>query len=115
VLAKKREAEEEIYATRLEGVSRFRRLLSLIPGKWTGSFNGPSSLSGPAEVLMPVLDGWGFLLERRKETRLREIPVVMMTDLTSVVHKARMAGVKAVLHKPFTLKELLSIVKQFSS
>jgi hypothetical protein len=56
----------------------------------------------------------GILLERCKKTRLREIPVVIMTEPNGVVHKARTAEAEAVLHKPFMPQDLLPIIRQFS-
>jgi two-component system, chemotaxis family, chemotaxis protein CheY len=67
------------------------------------------------DLMMPVLDGWGFLLERRRDARLREIPVVMMTASNGVSRKARMAGARAVIHKPFAPRDLLPIIRQFST
>ena len=67
------------------------------------------------DLMMPVLDGWGFLLERRKEARLFGIPIVIMTGSKSVVHKARTAGAEAVLHKPFMPQDLLPIISQYST
>jgi DNA-binding response OmpR family regulator len=67
------------------------------------------------DLMMPILDRWGFLLERRKEARLFGIPVVIMTGSNSITHKARAAGAKAVLHKPFMPQHLLPLIRQFST
>jgi CheY-like chemotaxis protein len=67
------------------------------------------------DLMMPVLDGCGFLLERRKAARLFGTAVVIMTGSNSITHKARAAGAKAVLHKPFIPQDLLPLIRQFST
>ena len=36
------------------------------------------------DLNMPVLDGWGFLLERRKDSRLLTVPVIVMSASTGI-------------------------------
>ena len=55
------------------------------------------------DLMMPVLDGWGFLLESRKDPRLLEIPIVMMTGTNGVARTAT-AGAKAIVHNPSRLR-----------
>jgi CheY-like chemotaxis protein len=42
------------------------------------------------DLVMPVLDGWGFLSERRKDPRLAAIPVVVISGSNGVVMSAPM-------------------------
>ena len=53
------------------------------------------------DLMMPVLDGFGFLLEFRKRDDWREIPIVVMTsmDLTEEELKLLNGGVASVIQK----------------
>lgn len=59
------------------------------------------------DLMMPVMDGYEFLLERAKYDALADIPVVVITasGLRSV------PGASKVLAKPFNVEALLDIVK----
>lgn len=62
---------------------------------------------------MPVLDGWGFLIERNRDLRLAQIPVVIMSGSRAVADKAKEAGAVAFLPKPFDPRDLLPAISQF--
>ena len=58
------------------------------------------------DLMMPVLDGAGFMVERAQRPDLRAIPVVVLT--ASGVR--RVEGARAVLQKPFALDDLYAVV-----
>lgn len=58
------------------------------------------------DLMMPVLDGLGFMVERAAREDLRAIPVVVLT--ASGVR--RVEGARAVLQKPFALDDLFALV-----
>jgi CheY-like chemotaxis protein len=41
-----------------------------------------------ANVVMPVLDGWGLLIELHKDPHLADVPVVIMTGLHDITRRA---------------------------
>jgi len=69
------------------------------------------------DLEMPVLDGWGFLLELRKQPGLADIPVVIMSGsgVSGVAEKAKRFGAAAVLRKPVAPQMLLQIVDRYSA
>jgi CheY-like chemotaxis protein len=63
------------------------------------------------DLMMPVMDGWSFEGERRRDPDLASIPVVVLTGAGS-----RNAGglcVERVLEKPVDLDTLLPLVQRF--
>ena len=75
------------------------------------------SHSRPTVILldleMPILDGWGFLSERRKDPLLADIPVVIVSGYHDVARKAKDAGAVAVVRKPVEPQTLLRVVDHF--
>jgi len=66
------------------------------------------------DLMMPVMDGYEFLEEWRKDTQLSKIPVVLMSADVDVSNKARKYGVTTHLKKPFlNLNEILETVGQY--
>ena len=65
------------------------------------------------DLVMPVLDGWGFLIERRQNPLLSIIPVVVMSGSPGISDRAKAAGAVHVMHKPFGAPELLPVIEQF--
>ena len=65
------------------------------------------------DLIMPILDGWGFLLERRKNPVIEVIPVVVMSGSLGIVDRAKAAGAVHVMRKPFGMEGLLPIIEQF--
>jgi two-component system chemotaxis response regulator CheY len=56
------------------------------------------------DLMMPVLDGWGFVERQQAEPRWADIPVVVLTAMGTL---PRPIAARALLHKPFRLEELL--------
>lgn len=59
--------------------------------------------------LMPLLDGEGFLNEKNKDPRFREIPTLVVT---SFLHPADIGGVHKVLLKPVPFPTLVRAVEE---
>jgi CheY-like chemotaxis protein len=58
------------------------------------------------DLTMPIMDGWQFLDELRKDAVLAEIPVVVMT----AVIDATPVNVSGVLRKPISYEQLLEVL-----
>ena len=63
------------------------------------------------DLNMPILDGWGFLLERSKDPRLLTVPVIVVSASLTVEERARKAGAQAVMRKPLEPIDLLSVIE----
>lgn len=61
------------------------------------------------DLTMPVMDGFEFLAEQRRDVALAGIPVVVIT--AGVKRRSEDLGVAAVLAKPFAVAELLSNIE----
>lgn len=62
------------------------------------------------DVMMPVLDGWGFRAAQRADPALLDIPVVVLTAHATVEATALQMGAAAHLKKPVHLARLLETV-----
>jgi DNA-binding response OmpR family regulator len=64
------------------------------------------------DVMMPVLDGWGVLEALAEDPATAELPVVMLTALSSEqdVIRAHLTGAVHYLTKPFEVSALLATV-----
>jgi CheY-like chemotaxis protein len=65
------------------------------------------------DLMMPVMDGAQFLQEMRKDPRLSELPVVVVTADDSAITKAAALGTHGGLRKPIRLNDLLSTVSKY--
>jgi CheY-like chemotaxis protein len=67
------------------------------------------------DMVMPVMDGYQFLVEQGKDERLSQVPVLLMTanDLTPAVRQK--FSVEGFLRKPLQLKNLIDSVGQLSA
>jgi two-component system response regulator MprA len=66
------------------------------------------------DIMMPELDGYQFRKEQEKDSRLNEIPVVVMTAWADIESKAMQIGAKGYLKKPFlNIETILSTVEKF--
>ncbi|HEX9508024.1 MAG TPA: response regulator [Myxococcales bacterium] len=65
------------------------------------------------DMMMPVMDGWGFREEQQKDQTLSGIPVVIFSAQGNVNEMAASVSASAYLKKPLLLKELLEVVGRF--
>src|SRR5438105_15743038 len=65
------------------------------------------------DVMMPVMDGWDFLMQRRADETLAKIPVVVLTAAVDAGAKAADTGAVAVLPKPVDTAKLSTMVRQY--
>jgi len=69
-----------------------------------------------ADIRLPDFSGYEFMLELQKVMPVEPLPLILMTgfgyDPGHSIVKARQAGLKAVLYKPFRLDQLLSTVEE---
>ena len=62
------------------------------------------------DLMMPELDGWGFMAEVQKVPRLAEIPVIVFSAQSVSPESASALRVCGFLRKPLRLHELLELV-----
>jgi CheY-like chemotaxis protein len=69
------------------------------------------------DILMPELDGFDTLAAIRSDPRTHDIPVLMLSaiDQQKDVERAIAAGANGYITKPFSLRDLLRLVKQHAS
>ena len=60
------------------------------------------------DLMMPVMSGWEFLAQRRRDARVRSVPVVVVTGSGLV----RDVQADAVVHKPIDFGSLMKVVTQ---
>lgn len=67
------------------------------------------------DIMMPVMDGFEFCLERAKDPRLASIPFVVMTADYNAQAQARKMGAIDVIQKPvLDIDNLLEMAEKFS-
>jgi CheY-like chemotaxis protein len=64
------------------------------------------------DLMMPVMDGFEFRKEQKRDTRFAEIPVVVLTANPDDQAKRIRVGAKAWVKKPLEVDELLDVVKK---
>ena len=65
------------------------------------------------DVIMPKLDGYGFLRELRKDPKLRGMPVVVLTAREMMRDVFVQEGVKDFVTKPYVPEELYKTVSKY--
>jgi CheY-like chemotaxis protein len=66
------------------------------------------------DLMMPVMDGWEFLRERRRDPALTAVPVVLFTAAGGLdAPEAGALGADDVLHKPASPDELLATADRY--
>jgi CheY-like chemotaxis protein len=66
------------------------------------------------DLMMPVMDGYGFLDARRVEPLLASIPVIVVTA-AHALDRARLGDLTPVIRKPIQLPQLMSALRQFGA
>ena len=68
-----------------------------------------------SDIEMPRMDGFDLARNIRGDTRLKELPIVMITSRIAEKHRehAKELGVNHYLGKPYSEEELLSLVKHY--
>jgi CheY-like chemotaxis protein len=64
------------------------------------------------DVMMPVMDGWGFRAAQAQDSELSGIPVVVLTAHASAAETAREMHAAGFLKKPITLDALLATIER---
>ena len=88
----------------------------------TGAANGAEALRALREgtrpvvvlldIMMPVMNGWQFMDEQRRDPALATIPVVLISGDERLPEKASEAHVAGFLKKPMDLWALLEVVQR---
>jgi CheY-like chemotaxis protein len=65
------------------------------------------------DLMMPVMDGWTFRIEQRRDPRLAEIPVVLLSGDGRVREKAAQLDVADHMLKPLDVDRLVGVVERF--
>ena len=64
------------------------------------------------DLMMPVLDGWGFRAEQRElPSRLSQIPIVILSGARDAATAASDLAASALVVKPFALDALIDAVR----
>jgi CheY-like chemotaxis protein len=65
------------------------------------------------DISMPVMDGYEFLVEAKKDPEVRDIPIIVITAIgqQEETSKATAMGADACLTKPFSSSHLIEIIK----
>src|SRR4051812_44004646 len=65
------------------------------------------------DIMMPVLDGYGFRLEQMKSPRLASVPTALFSANGRLDEKARKVGVTEFLKKPIDLNKLFDLANKY--
>lgn len=64
------------------------------------------------DLMMPVLDGWALLAERRQHAELRAVPVLAMSAGSGLgMDRARAMGANACMPKPFEVEAIVAALE----
>jgi CheY-like chemotaxis protein len=66
------------------------------------------------DLMMPVMDGYGFRAEQMKNSKWSTIPVVVMSAEAAAREKLKPYAVTAFLSKPVELEAILDAVERYS-
>lgn len=65
------------------------------------------------DLMMPVLDGFGFRKEQVKDKRLSSVPTILLSADSRLPEKAKDIGFEEFIKKPIDLDHLLSIAEKY--
>jgi CheY-like chemotaxis protein len=68
-----------------------------------------------SDLMMPVMDGAGLLAALRADSRYANIPFILMCSLPEKNIEDRIQGYTAFLQKPFTVDQVIEIVRAVCS
>jgi CheY-like chemotaxis protein len=74
------------------------------------SMNAPPAMI-LLDIMMPVMDGYGFLAEQRSDPTLSRIPVAIITAGHGVDH-ARLGQSQHILPKPIKVQQLMATLRE---
>lgn len=66
------------------------------------------------DVLMPILDGFGFRQEQLQDERLKSIPIVVLSASHKITDLAEKMQAKAYLKKPINIEDLLEAIERYA-
>jgi CheY-like chemotaxis protein len=93
----------EIEGYRVTGVANGREGLELLP-----------QMAKPClillDMMMPVMDGWEFLKEKRGDVTLAPIPVAIVS---AIVQEGEVTDIVKYIKKPIDVNLLLNVVRQY--
>jgi CheY-like chemotaxis protein len=67
------------------------------------------------DMMMPVLDGWGFRNAQLADPLLRSIPVIVLTAHASIEETAAALGATGFLRKPVRLDPLIEAIRRHAA
>ena len=65
------------------------------------------------DVMMPRMDGYGFIRELKKDPKMRALPVIVLTAREMMRDVFVQEGVKDFVSKPFEPDELFKIISKY--
>ena len=65
------------------------------------------------DLMMPVMDGWAFRVEQRRDPRIADIPVIILTASLNPAQEAARLGAVAGLQKPLGVLKLVDMVGEY--
>lgn len=65
------------------------------------------------DLMMPIMNGYEFLAEQRRQSALSDIPVVVFSAFTAPENAAETLGVTEYLPKPVNMHRLLSLLQRY--
>jgi len=74
--------------------------------------NGSNVIAIVLDLMMPVMDGWQFLAERRKNPKWASIPTIVVTGVSETKRRTQELGDTTVFTKPFHFDELFVALRR---
>ena len=64
------------------------------------------------DLMMPVMNGWEFLEQSRKDSHINEIPIVLISGQVVARETAALWGLAGYVEKPIKIDSLIQTVKK---
>ena len=65
------------------------------------------------DVMMPVMDGYLFCMEKLKIEKFKQVPVIIMSADSNLAEKHKNAGADGYIKKPLDIFKLLETLEQY--